>query len=423
MKVRPWLLLSLLVASATWLYVHRILMPWEHHVNIEIDKMKADLGDLYAPWIGARDLLLYGRNPYSPEVSHEIQTAFYGHIITQEPDGSVQTDVDEQRFAYPVYVVFPLAPTVHFTFDQVQTWAPAILAILTAVGVLLWFDILHWSPGWPTVAAVLVFILSTPPIVQGLRLRQLGLGIGFLLALAAWCVSRNRLAAAGVVLAVATIKPQMLVLPLAWFLCWAVGDLRKRWRLPACFIATLAALMGAGELVLPGWLHYFFAGLQAYRQYAHHPPLFELALGTRLGEILAGAVLVGLLAVAWHNRKDAGDSPQFTMTLAMFLAATMLTMPLLPLFNQLLLILPSLIVVRDWANLRTPSRYIFVAILAWPSIASVALLLFFVPASHPPTRLPFLPSLVTFFFPFILPLVLMSSRRTRIPAPIRDGDT
>lgn len=421
-RLRLWLLLGLLVSGVTWLYVHRVLGPWEHHVNVEIGTMRAELGDLYSPWVGTRDLLLYGRNPYSPDVSHEIQMAFYGRIISQEPERSGQTVVDEQRFAYPVYVIFLLAPTVHLTFIQVQIWAPVILAILTAICVLLWVDTIRWLPSWPTVAAVLLFVLSTPPIVQGLRLRQLGLLVGFLLALAAWCVSRNHLGAAGVVLAVATIKPQMVVLPLAWFLCWAVGDWQKRWRLVAAFAATLAALAGAGELLLPGWPRYFLGGLQAYRKYTYRPSLFELALGNKPGEILSGAVFIGLLILAWQNRKEAGDSRRFTTTLAMFLIAAMLTMPLLPLFNQLLLVLPALIILRDWASLRTPARYAFIAILAWPSITSVALLLSFPPRSYPSSRIPLLPSLVTLFLPFILPLLLLRKHNIGIPSATSDRD-
>jgi hypothetical protein len=412
MKAFFWLLLSLFVSGTAWLYVNRVLGPWEHHVNVEIGTMKAELGDLYSPWVGTRDLLLYGRNPYSPDVSHDIQMAFYGRIVTQRPDVSAETAVDEQRFAYPVYVTLLLAPTAHLSFIQVQTWAPVILALLTAIGLLLWFDTLRWLPSWPIMAAVLLFVLSTPPLVQGLRLRQLGLVVGFLLALAAWCVSRNRLAAAGVVLALSSIKPQMVALPLLWFACWAMGDWRKRWPLPAGFVATLAALTGAGELILPGWVRYFFEGLQAYRKYTYRPPLLELALGNRLGEILAAAVLVGLLALAWQNRKAAGDSPQFTRMLAMFLIAAMFTMPLLPLFNQLLLILPAMLVLRDWASLRPPARYLFIAILGWPSIASLALLVKFPHGSYSSSRIPLLPSVVTLFLPFLLPFLLTSRHRT-----------
>jgi hypothetical protein len=412
MRAFLWLWLSLFVCGTTWLYLHRILLPWEYHVNVEIGTLKAELGDLYSPWVGTRDLLLYKRNPYSPAVTREIQMAFYGRIVTQEPDVSAETAVDEQRFAYPVYVVFPLAPTANLTFVEVQTWALVILALLTAIGVVLWVDTLGWRSSWPNIAAVVLFVLSTPPIAQGFRLRQLGLVVGFLLALATWCISRNRLGTAGMVLAASTIKPQMVALPLVWFICWAIGDLQKRWRLLAAFVATLAALVGAGELLLPGWLRYFVEGLRAYRQYAYRPPLLELALGNRAGVILAGAVIVSLLAFAWKNRKQAGDSQQFTMVLAMFFIASLLTMPLYPLFNQLLLILPVMMVLRDWASLHTAARYAFITILAWPSIASLAILLSFSRGSYPPGLMPLLPSVMTFILPFALPLLLMSRHRT-----------
>ena len=412
MRAFLWLLLSLFVSATTWLYLHRVLIPWEHHVNVEIGTMKAELGDLYSPWVGARDLLLYARNPYSAAVSHEIQMAFYGRVVTQEPEISAQDAVDEQRFAYPVYVVFLMAPTVNLSFVEVESWAPVVLALLTVIAVLLWFDTVRWCPSWPTAAAVFLFVLSTPPIIQGLRLRQLGLVVGFLLALATWCVSKNRLATAGVLLAVSTIKPQMVALPMVWFVCWVMGDWQKRWRLLAGFVATLAALIGAGEVILPGWLHYFFEGLRAYRQYAYRPPLLELALGNTLGEILSGTVIVGILAFAWKNRKEAGDSPQFTMVLATFLIASLLTMPLYPLFNQLLLVLPVIIILHDWASLRLPARYAFIAILAWPSIASLALLLLFSRGSYPSGLMPLLPPVGALILPFILPLLLVSRHRT-----------
>ncbi len=415
--MRPWLwlVLGLCVSGSAWLYLHRILWPWEHQVNVEVGPLKAELGDMYSPWIGARDLLRFGRNPYSPAVSQEIQKAFYGHSVTTETARPAQPGADEQRFAYPVYVVFPLAPAVRLSFAQVQTWTLVIFAILTVISVLLWFDFLRWSPSWPKAAAVILFVLSSPPIVQGLRLRQLGLLVGFLLALAAWCVSRHHLAAAGVVLAVSTVKPQMVVLPLVWFLCWGVGDWQKRWSLLAGFVATLAALTGAGELVLPGWPRYFFEGLQAYRKYNYRPSLFELALGNTPGEILAGFVVVGLLAFAWQNRKATADSQEFTVMLAMFLMAAILTMPLLPLFNQLLLILPAMIVVRDWASLRIPARCVLVAILSWPAVTSVALLLWLRPGHYPSSLILLLPSSLNLVVPFLFPLLLIDRRSTAPP--------
>src|SRR5439155_17440967 len=49
-----------------------------------------------------------------PEVSREIQIVFYGHAVT--PEEAAQHVVDEQRFAYPLYVVFLMAPTIYTDF-------------------------------------------------------------------------------------------------------------------------------------------------------------------------------------------------------------------------------------------------------------------------------------------------------------------
>jgi hypothetical protein len=158
--------------------------------------------------------------------------------------------IDEQRFVYPVYVVFLLAPSVYLQFWQLQVWASIIFAILTAVSVILWMEVLRWRPPKALVLAIVLFVLSTPQVVQGLRLRQLGLLVAFLLALSAWCIVRNHLAIAGIFLAISTIKPQMAVLPLAWFLFWAASAWVRRWSLLAGFAVTLAALTGLGGLAI-----------------------------------------------------------------------------------------------------------------------------------------------------------------------------
>src|SRR5271166_3341386 len=104
MKIRIWLLLSVFAVAITWLYSARVLGPWNQYMGKVHDGVQ--MGDLYPRWLGTRELLLRGRNPYGPEVSHEIQIAYYGHIVTQDYSQPGRKMVDEQRFAYPVYVVF-----------------------------------------------------------------------------------------------------------------------------------------------------------------------------------------------------------------------------------------------------------------------------------------------------------------------------
>jgi hypothetical protein len=271
MRIRIWTALGLLAVGITWLYDVRILAPWENYVEAENGNLRTAIGDLYSPWMGARELLLHHRNPYGADVSHEIQKAFYGHEIRQDY-GPGESVLDEQRFAYPVYVVFLLAPTISCDFHTLQLWAAPFFALLTTASLLIWIDLSGWRPPKALVAAMALFVLSSPQIVQGLRLLQLGLIVSFLLAVGAWCISRNHLAIAGIFFALSTIKPHMILFPLLWFLLWGLSAVHKRWRLIAGFAVTLATLIVLGVVILPQWLSLFLAGLVAYRKYRSGMP-------------------------------------------------------------------------------------------------------------------------------------------------------
>jgi Glycosyltransferase family 87 len=404
MRLRVWFVLSLCAGGITWLYLHRILAPWADHVDAQ--KGVTQMGDLYPRWVGTRELLLHGGNPYSPEVSHEIQTAFYGHAIEQEYGKPGVHVVDEQRFAYPVYVVFLLAPTVHLNFSELQFWALIVFAIFTVFSVRLWLDVVLWRPPRLLAGAIALFILSSPQIAQGLRLRQLGLIVGFLLALSAWCIVRNQLAVAGIILAVATIKPQMVVLPLGWFLVWGFGGWSRRWPLLAGFGVTLAALAGLGELILPGWPRYFAEGLVAYGRYAQAPSLLLMAGGGYFGMALSIVIIAGVVALSWRHRQADAGSPEFSRTLAASLIASTLVLPLLAPFNQLLLVLPVVTIIRDWALLPRIGRRVFGIFVAWPWLCSFGLL-WLRPHLESQSRLPLLPSVTVLFVPFLLLLLFV----------------
>lgn len=421
MKTTIWILLSVLACAVTWLYTARVLGPWEHYVNVERGNLKNQMGDLYSPWMGTRELLLHGSNPYGPEVSHEIQMAFYGRAIAQsyrEPGANV---INEQRFAYPVYVVFLLAPTVHADFQKLQVWAAATLAVLTALSVLLWIEVLRWQPSKALIATLILFTLSTPQVTQGLRLRQLGLVVAFLLAVSAWCVIRNHLALAGIALALSTIKPQMVVLPLAWFLLWSVSAWPRRWPLLAGFSITLATLIALGELLLPGWPHFFLNGLLAYRNYVATPSILSTVLGGAFGLVVSGIIVVGMLAFAWRNRQADAASPEFIQVLTAFLLGAALVLPLMYPFNQVLLLLPAMMIARDWLSLPRLLRRVLAVVVAWPWVARFVLLLL-PPRLDSMSRLPLLPSALTLFVPILLSMLfaISWSKATQFPPQAPD---
>lgn len=409
MKPRIWLALSLFAAIIASLYAVRVLGPWGQYVGELHDGIKVQMGDLYSPWVGTRELLLHQRNPYGQTVSHEIQAGFYGHAINQTYETGTSV-VNEQRFAYPIYAAFLLAPFIYSDFTDVRRWAWLALGLLTAASVLLSLDLLRQRLPWMTVTALVLFTLSSPQVVQGLRFEQLALVVAFLLIAGCWCVSRHYLVTASALLAFSTIKPQMALFPLCWFAIWIVGDWHNRWQLAVGFITVMTTLFAVGEFLLPGWFGYFLAGLAAYRKYAPPTSLLRVALGDILGEIVAGAIVLGVLVLAWHNRKHAADSRQFATIFAIFLVGTILVSPLLTPFNQVMLILPALLLLQDWKALPRLSRLVFIAIVGWPSIASSALLIFR-PRLDSPSQLPLLPSFLVLFFPVFLPLLLMTRRR------------
>lgn len=416
-KPQLWLFLSLLAAIIAWLYMNRVLAPWEHYFHVEAGTLKAALGDLYSPWFGTRALLLQKKNPYGPEVTHDIQMAFYGHDVVQKHEPGARI-IDEQRFAYPIYLVFLLAPTAGVSFETLQAIAPAVLLLAVVGSVFIWISVLRCRMSAMTALATSLFILASPQIAQGLRLRQLGLIVACLLALGTWLVVRNYLAAAGMVLALCTFKPQMVALPLAWILIWSVGDLRKRWRLLAGFGSALAVLVGAGELILPGWIRDFAGGLNAYRKYGPVTTLLQLALGDRFGAVIGVLLVAGVAAWGWRNRSHDADSPEFVLTLSVFFIVAAVALPLMSPFNQVLLILPVLMIVKDWARLPKAGRLAFAACVGWAWIVSLVLLAF--PPNLKSLRpVPLLPSALVLVLPFLIPVLLMA-RRIPISLPSVD---
>ncbi|MGC2184185.1 MAG: hypothetical protein WA637_12965, partial [Terriglobales bacterium] len=137
------MLLALGLTASMWFYTDQVLVPRQVEDAAAEGTPRGNLSDLYPRWLGARELLLHGRDPYSPEVTREIQIGYYGRVLDpSRPDDPK----DQQGFAYPVYVAFLLAPTVRLPFAVVQRGFNYLLWLLTAASVPLWLRALHWRP-------------------------------------------------------------------------------------------------------------------------------------------------------------------------------------------------------------------------------------------------------------------------------------
>lgn len=333
-RERGLLAVALVLASGMWLYSQWVMVPAEREYYAAKGQ-PMDVGDLYPRWYGARELLLHHRDPYGAEVSREIQVAYYGHALDT---AGADHGRDEQRFAYPVYVVFFLAPTVELPFPAVQAVVRGTWALLAAASVLLWLQALGWRPPTLVKLALVVLTVSSPPMVQALRLQQLAVLVAFFFAACALLISRSRLFWAGCVLACATIKPQLALLPALFFLIWLTGNWKQRRGLALGFGGTLALLMAAGQAILPGWLPKFMQGLIAYGHYVKVSSLLDFYLTPRIAKPVAITLLGILLIFCFRWREAPVEQPRFFLRFAVVLAVMVVALPLLPPFNQVFLL-------------------------------------------------------------------------------------
>jgi hypothetical protein len=121
--------------------------------------------------------------------------------------------------------------------------------------------------------------------------------------------------------------------------------------------------------------------------------------------------------MARKNRKEKADSRRFINTLAAVFIGAILAFPLFTPFNQVMLILPVMLLLQDWKALPRFSRIVFTGAVSWPWIVS-AILLFFPPQLNPPSQLPMRLSFLVSFTPLALALVLM----TRSNSPSQLGN-
>src|SRR5579872_6144757 len=114
---RAILPLALVLAGSMWFYVQHVMIPHQQVEATKFDIPRGNLSDLYPRWLGARELLLHHRDPYGADITREIQVGYYGRPLDAARSGDPK---DQQAFAYPLYVVLLLAPTVGLPFATVH---------------------------------------------------------------------------------------------------------------------------------------------------------------------------------------------------------------------------------------------------------------------------------------------------------------
>jgi hypothetical protein len=372
-----WLLLAaVLCAAGVWLYADRVLIPHQISDAVVHNRPTGNRSDLYPQWLGARELLLYGHDPYSAETTREIQQGYYGRPLDPSRPGEPK---DQQAFAYPVYVAFYLAPTIHLPFEAVRKGFFWVLFILTVVSIPLWLRVLRWSaPLWAQ-GSMIIFTIGSLTVMQGLKLPQMTLLVAALVAIGLALLASDRPIAAGVALALATIKPQLVWLLLFWLTIWTLADWRRRYRWAASFLCAMAILCAASEWYLPNWIFRFVQAVHRYQNYNDAVSILDKLLPAGWGLIPSAFAVAATAYIGWKNRRVAVDTPSFAAMTSLTLAVTVIVTPSYALYNEVILLSALLMLVRDrqllW-NQNLSSRVLLslaAVLLLWQWLASIVL--------------------------------------------------
>jgi hypothetical protein len=404
-----------------------VLIPYQISDAAAHGRPRGNLSDFYQHWVSARELLLYGHNPYSRDVTREIQQGYYGRPLDPARSG----DPKDQRFAYPVYVVFCVAPAIHLPFEIARKGFFWALLSLTAASIPLWLRVLRWSaPPWAQ-ASLIVFTLGSVPVMQGLKLQQMTLLLAALVAIALALLASGHPVAAGIVLALSTIKPQLVWLLLFCLMIWTLADWRRRYRWAASFLFTMAILCAASEWYLPHWIPRFLQALREYPTYADAVSTLDKLLPTPWGWVARALAVAATVYICWKNRRLTEDTPEFATMVSLTLAVTIIVIPSYALYNQVMLLPALLILLRDremfWNRNRVRRVLLSLAavLMIWSWLTSIVLAgLSFIMAIETVEAAWAVPLLAALLLPVVvaaLVLMMMMRYQTTFTAPVAPG--
>ncbi|MGO9646949.1 MAG: glycosyltransferase family 87 protein [Terriglobales bacterium] len=336
-----WLIFaaSLLVCFGIWHWAETILVPANTFAAQSKGVPIGNNSDLYPRWLGARELLLHRRDPYSAEVTRDIQKGFYGRPLGPMESADPRA---QESFVYPLYVVFLLAPTVTLPFStvlEVFRWF-LLLGIAASVPVWMYAVGLRFRP--VQLGSAMVLAVSSYPAVLEFHMQNVQALVALLLALTVASLVRGRLVLSGFLLALATVKPDTTTPVVLWLLVWAAWR-RERWRLIWGFTGSMAIMLAGAQAISPGWMERFLVAVREYPSYGTDPSILQVLFPPVIAKLMLAALVLYVLTTCWRWKRAAADSDGFGWTLALVITVTLVAIPKLSVYNQVLLIPPLLV--------------------------------------------------------------------------------
>jgi hypothetical protein len=425
------LTLAVLGAASMTYYHLALFMPRVHDISVKKNLAgEYSFGiDFYPVWLTARRCLPQRCDPYSQEMTREIQSGIFGRPL--DPQISTDPLTDYRTFAYPAFTDLLFWPASQLPFSVVRVLCALLLGILTIAGIVLWLRALAWRVDLLWIAIISLLVLASYQVLEGLYADQLGLLVGFLLAASLLALQRGRLLLAGILLALTTIKPQMTALAIFFLLIWSLHDWNARRRFVVGFFSLTLVLTLIALAVWPHWIASWARVVLGYHRYAR-PPLVSEVLAAPFGPGIAESVTFALTVIllitavwlAWRHRGAAANSRSFWITLNLLLGITSVTLLPGQALHDHVILLPGIFLLsrarteRPFGRVETVLFTAGAALVLWPWITAFILIVLrpLLSAEVFYSKAVFaLPLRTTAAFPFVvLGLLTLALRRTQV---------
>lgn len=308
-------------AHSAWLitlvlFILAIVPLW--HLHVINRAMPPNKADLVAIWKGAQ-AAFHGQNPYLNATTVEIQRFYYGRPLRPADN------VNPMAYAYPMHTVLLFAPIAWMPWTAVRLAFLILLPIFTAISVIVWYRVTEIRSTSRHLALVVFISLCSWPTMWAVHQIQPSIIVALLVATGCWTLQRGKPAMAGILFALATIKPQLIAVLLAWLFLWAA--MRRVWSFFIAFGVTVGALLAASFRMLPGWVGYWRQASAEYAVYRHLQLDLQDVFGHAIGLFLTAALALVAVIVLWRKRRCQPHSSEFGVMCALALAVTLCILP------------------------------------------------------------------------------------------------
>lgn len=241
--------------------------------------------DFTSYWVGVREMF-HRIDPYSPEATLKIQQAVYGGAALGE---------DPMLFSYPAWLFLLIAPFALLPYK----WATVLW-----VGTLLWatFNLFYkiaTMMGKNNFLAQSLWLIALvvgnlPFLIISVIKGQLGC-LGLLALFFAYQMCKCRPLQAGIILAIALIKPTVTVVPVAAFLLQAL--LQKNWKFLTGFTGSMLVLSLGSYFAIGNWMPSYFEMLDMK---IATPILWSMNMLSAPWNFLYATLFIGILIFSFY---------------------------------------------------------------------------------------------------------------------------